>query len=184
MTEGDATGESRRSRGRELALACLCHVEGVAASERRAALELLLAEPPRGEAAGEDHFAALTDDPAVRRLAVDFVELVIERWDEIDAAIATTSKRWRPERMDRVDRNAIRLVTAELLHRPQTPRAVILAEAVRLAARYGGERSPTFVNGVARALADALRPLAERQEDTSDRGGGPARPSGKKEGTG
>jgi N utilization substance protein B len=144
--EGDATGERRESRGRELALACLCHVEGFAAPERAAALGLL---------------AALTSDAAVRRFAVDLVELVVAAWPEIDAAIADTSKRWRLERMDRVDRNAIRIVTAELLHRPQTPRAVILSEAVRLAARYGGERSPTFVNGVARALADALRPAVE-----------------------
>jgi transcription antitermination protein NusB len=172
--EGDATGESTRSRGRELALACLCHVEGFAAPERAAALGLLLAEPPRGDAAGEDHFAALTDDAAVRRFAVGLVELVVGAWPEIDAAIADTSKRWRLERMDRVDRNAIRIVTAELLHRPQTPRAVILSEAVRLAARYGGDRSPTFVNGVARALADALRPLAQQAEAPSDPEQGPS----------
>ena len=163
-TEGEAASERRESRGRELALACLCHVEGFAAPERRSALELLLAEPPRGDAAGEDHFAALAHDPAVRRFAVDLLEVVLDAWPDIDTAIASASQRWRPERMDRVDRNAIRIVAAELLHRPGTPRAVILSEAVRLAARYGGERSPTFVNGVARSLADALRP--EPQEGT------------------
>ena len=66
-TEGEASGERRESRGRELALACLCHVEGFAAPERRSALELLLAEPPRGDAAGEDHFATLAGDPAHQR---------------------------------------------------------------------------------------------------------------------
>lgn len=164
-SEGEAAGERRESRGRELALASLCHVEGFAPAERRGALELLLADPPRGDAAGEDHFAALAHDPAVRRYAVELVEVVLEAWEEIEGAIATTSTRWRPERMDRVDRNAIRIVAAELLRRPGTPRAVILAEAVRMAARYGGERSPTFVNGVARALADALRP--EGREGTA-----------------
>jgi N utilization substance protein B len=179
---GDVAGESTRKRGRELALSCLCHLEDFPPAERRGALGLLLAEPPHGDDVGEDHFAALASDPAVRSLAVELVELVIDAWPEVDAAIANTSKRWRLERMDRVDRNAIRIVAAELLHRPETPRAVILAEAVRLAARYGGERSPTFVNGLARALADALR--SSDKEDTSDREGGgpPSAPEGREDG--
>ena len=102
-SEGEAPGERRESRGRELALASLCHVEGFAPAERRGALEQLLADPPRGDAAGEDHFASLADDPAVRRFAVELVELVLDAWARIDAAIAATSTRWRPERMDRVD---------------------------------------------------------------------------------
>ena len=54
--------------------------------------------------------------------------------------------------------DALRLVGAEMLALPDTPRAVIVAEAVRLASRYGSERSAPFVNGVAEALAKRLRP--------------------------
>jgi N utilization substance protein B len=180
--DGDAAVESTRSRGRELALGCLSHLEDLPPDERRSALTLLLREPPTGDGTGEDHFAALAADASVCRFAVELVELVVEHWAGIDAAITDTSKRWRLERMDRVDRNTIRIVAAELQHRPRTPRAAILAEAVRLAARYGGDRSPTFVNGVARALADALRPPPK--EDTSDREGGgpPSAPQGRDDG--
>jgi N utilization substance protein B len=153
--------ESSRSRGRELALVALCHLDGVDPPARGDALTLLLEQPPRGDGRGEDHFAELAADPSIRTFAVELVELVIDNWADIDARISSTSTRWRLPRMDRVDRNTIRLAAAELLLRPRTPRAVILSEAVRLASRYGGERSPPFVNGVARALADALRPDAE-----------------------
>ena len=82
----------------------------------------------------------------------------LERGPEIDAAIEATSRSWRLARMDRVDRNLLRLVGVEMLAIEDTPRAVIVAEAVRLAARYGSDRSAPFVNGVAEALAKRLRP--------------------------
>jgi N utilization substance protein B len=86
-----------------------------------------------------------------------------ERAAEIDAAIEATSRSWRLARMDRVDRNVLRLVGAESLGLSETPRAVIVSEAVRLAARYGSERSAPFVNGVAQALAAKLRGEAREE---------------------
>jgi N utilization substance protein B len=63
--------------------------------------------------------------------------------------------------MDRVDRNVVRMATAELLLRTAVPRAAILSEAVRLAGRYGSDRSASFVNGLVEALAKRLRPGPE-----------------------
>jgi N utilization substance protein B len=54
--------------------------------------------------------------------------------------------------MAAVDRNVLRLAAYELLH-TDTPAAVVIDEAVELARRFGGERSPGFVNGVLDALA-------------------------------
>ena len=53
-----------------------------------------------------------------------------------------------------VDRNVLRLGTWELLHEAETPRAVILDEAVELAKRFGTEDSGAFVNGVLGRVAD------------------------------
>ena len=47
----------------------------------------------------------------------------------------------------------------------RTTPAVVLAESVRLARRYGSERSPGFVNGVAEALARRLRPAPAAEAD-------------------
>ncbi len=50
--------------------------------------------------------------------------------------------------MPPVDRNVLRLALWEVRHRPGTPVAVVIAEAVRLAKTYSTARSGGFVNGV------------------------------------
>ena len=69
--------------------------------------------------------------------------------------------------MDRVDRNVLRLAVAELLSSPDVPRNVIISEAVRLAGRYGSERSTAFVNGLVETLARTLRPGDTPSEEPS-----------------
>lgn len=143
-----------RARGRELSLLALCHLESYPQDERPAALELLWAHPPG--IAGEPP-RSLVDDTQVRAAAQALLSIVLARSAEIDAEIEATSVRWRLDRMDRIERNVLRLATAELLAELETPRGVVIAEAVRLAERYGGERSAPFVNGVAESLARRLR---------------------------
>jgi N utilization substance protein B len=144
-----------RSRGRDLALLTACHLESYAPQERAEAYPLLWDNPP-GEQ-GSELMGLLGREP-VRAFAADLVDLMVEHSTELDALIQQTSNKWRLDRMDRVDRNVLRLAAAELRHLPDTPRGVVLAEAVRLASRYGSERSAPFVNGLAEALAKELRP--------------------------
>lgn len=166
MTPMSSSNESRqpdaRGRGRELVLAALCHLEDVLPDERAAALQMLLASPPSGDEVGETRFAELARDRQARRFAEALLAIVLERWDTIDADITTASKRWRLERMDRVDRNALRIGAAELRARPDTPTGVILSEVVRLGSTYGNERSAGFVNGLTASLAAVLRPGESR----------------------
>lgn len=160
----DQTATNARGKGRELALGVLCHLESYEADERAGAIDVLWSNPPRGDAEGEDAFATLADDPAARRFATRLVKHVLDRWNQVDETIGATSRRWRLERMDRVDRNLIRLATAELLAEPKTPRGVVTSEAVRLASRYGSEKSVAFVNGLVGSLAERLRPEETRSE--------------------
>lgn len=54
--------------------------------------------------------------------------------------------------------NAILLLAAnELRNHPETPKAVILNEAIELAKEYGGEGAHTFINGVLDKTARDLR---------------------------
>jgi transcription antitermination factor NusB len=89
--------------------------------------------------------------------AAELAERVWEDRGELDQAIEATSDAWRVERMAPVDRNVIRLGLWELVNRPETPTAVILSEAVRLAKAYSTENSGRFVNGVLAALAGTVR---------------------------
>jgi transcription antitermination protein NusB len=153
-----AGGRGTRERGRELALGVLCHLESYPDDERAGAWRLVLDAPPRGDELGEDVFAELASDPGAYEFASDLVGRVEAARGELDDLISDASARWRLDRMDRVDRNILRIATAELVGGQDVPRNVVLAEAVRLAGRYGSDRSARFVNGVVDTLATRIRP--------------------------
>lgn len=86
--------------------------------------------------------------------AARLVAGVLAHVDELDRDIDAASEHWRVQRMPVVDRAILRLGLYELRYEPETPAAVVVAEAVRLAKTFSTERSGAFVNGVLAALAD------------------------------
>jgi N utilization substance protein B len=93
--------------------------------------------------------------PRVEERGHALAALVGGRRAEIDRRIEAAADRWRMERLGVVDRNILRLASAELLEGVTAPR-IVLDEAVRLAQWFGGERSPAFVNGVLDRIARDL----------------------------
>lgn len=94
------------------------------------------------------------DQPDTERLSGRATRLVTGVWENlgaIDEAIEAAATDWRLERMSAVDRNILRLGTYELGH-TDTPRAVVMDEAVELAKRYSTGKSGAFVNGVLAAV--------------------------------
>jgi len=99
-------------------------------------------------------------DPVTSGLSDRAAELVDGVWgglESLDVAIGSAAEGWRVERMAPVDRNIIRLGLWELRNRPDTPVAVIVSEAVRLAKAYSTGNSGRFVNGVLAGLVAAER---------------------------
>jgi N utilization substance protein B len=168
-------GPPGRARGRELALWMLSHLESAEPGSEREAVELFLREPPQLDPGDEflaphaEELGSLIGDRVARRWAARLVDAYVLGAQGIDEQIEAVSQRWRLARMDRVDRNLLRLCAIELRNE-STPRNVVVAEAVRLAARYGNERSPTFVNGLAEALARTLRDPTSADAGTADAG--------------
>lgn len=76
--------------------------------------------------------------------------------ETLDALIARVARAWRIERLAAIDRNILRLGAYELRHE-DTPTAVVLDEAIRMARRFGDAESPAFVNGVLDAIAHETR---------------------------
>ena len=74
----------------------------------------------------------------------------------IDALLTRNLDNWRLERLAVVDRNVLRLAVYEFLHEPETPRIVVIDEAIEVAKRFGGEDSGQFVNGILDALRKRL----------------------------
>jgi transcription antitermination protein NusB len=79
------------------------------------------------------------------------------RQRELDAIIAEAAPRFPISSMAIVDRNILRLALWELVTHTSAPTGAVVNEAVELARRYGGERTPGFVNGVLRTVAEKVR---------------------------
>jgi N utilization substance protein B len=101
-----------------------------------------------------DFWREFPGDAEGRPYAESLVLGVVAEREDLDGRISRASEHWRINRMTRVDRNVLRIATWELLQTPDTPRAVILDEAVELAKRFGTEDSGAFVNGVLGRIAD------------------------------
>lgn len=100
-------------------------------------------------------------DPDVRAFAERLVRGTLDHRDEIDRLIATKTEHWRLERMATVDRNILRLAVYEFLYEPETPRVVVINEALEIARRYSTYEATQFING----LLDAIRRTLEAEID-------------------
>jgi transcription antitermination protein NusB len=84
----------------------------------------------------------------VRGFADDLFRTATDRTADIDQLIEGHAEHWRMERMAAVDRNILRGAVAEFLGYPQTPRAVVINEAIEIARKFSSPESVQFINGV------------------------------------
>src|SRR6201981_3062546 len=84
----------------------------------------------------------------VRGFADDLFRTATDRTGDIDKLIEGHAEHWRMERMAAVDRNILRGAVAEFLGYPQTPRAVIINEAIEIARKFSSPESEQFINRV------------------------------------
>jgi len=87
----------------------------------------------------------------------EFIKGVVGERDALDLRLQELCDNWSWERLARVDRNLLRMGAFELKHRPDTPAAIAINEAVELAKIYGDAKSPKFVNGVLDAFRQGSR---------------------------
>jgi transcription antitermination protein NusB len=80
--------------------------------------------------------------------AQKLVHGTIDNLEKIDELIRTQADNWRLERMPAVDRNILRLAIYEMMYEKETPKLVVLDEAIELAKKFGSEQSGRFVNGL------------------------------------
>jgi N utilization substance protein B len=84
------------------------------------------------------------------------------------------------DRMAAVDRNLLRTGVAEFLGFPNTPRPVVINEALEIARRFSTPESVTFINGV---LDSAARELPEMKKQHAQPAGRKRSAPGKPEST-
>ena len=92
---------------------------------------------------------------ATRALAEQLARGTSEHVTASDPLIAEQAEHWRLSRMALLDRLILRLAVYELLH-TDTPRPVIINEAIELAKKFSTEDSARFINGVLDAIRKRL----------------------------
>lgn len=89
----------------------------------------------------------------------DFVRALVlgvsEHRDEYDTAIASRSEGWPLHRIGRIEVAIMRMALQEMT-RMDTPRSVVINEAVELAKMYVSQRAASFINGILGSLVTCL----------------------------
>lgn len=99
----------------------------------------------------------------VTRQALQKVFAVEDKKEEIDRHIANISESYAFERIQSVERNILRLGIFELLVDELIPPKVAIAEAMRLARKFGTPESASFVN----AMLDNLHKSSQGEKSDS-----------------
>ena len=94
----------------------------------------------------EDSMDVLPED--VRQEIFTRLQDLTEHLSEIDEIIDQNATDWKRERMAKVDLAIIRLAVYETTFDDNIPEGVAINEAVEIAKEFGGDSSPSFVNGV------------------------------------
>ena len=124
---------------------------GARRKARELALQMLYQRDLSGNAADAivETFEDLQKSKAnTREFAVRIFRGTLDHMADIDQMIVAQADNWRLERMAVVDRNIIRMSVYEFLHETDTPKLVIIDEAIEIAKKFGTQKSSQFINGI------------------------------------
>lgn len=80
---------------------------------------------------------------------------IVEKLGTIDAELNAAISGWKLNRIGKVDITILRLAAYEMKYDDSIPAKVSVNEAVELAKKYGGDSSPSFINGVLAKMIEA-----------------------------
>jgi N utilization substance protein B len=86
--------------------------------------------------------------PNTREFATRVFKGTVANMQTIDDMIQAQADNWRLSRMAVVDRNILRMSVYEFLHEDDTPKLVIIDEAIEIAKKFGTQKSSQFINGI------------------------------------
>lgn len=122
-----------RRKARELAFKVIFQVDQVNA-DPRTAFAYLLEENNLAESESEFSWS--------------LVESYLQNQPTIDKLISTYANDWSIDRMSSVDRNLMRVASAEILFLEGSQAAVAIDEAIEISKKYGEDNSAAFINAI------------------------------------
>lgn len=82
----------------------------------------------------------------------DYIEKLIksvyENIEMIDSKVEENLRKWKLNRLSKVDLSILRISTCEIMFFEDIPNKVAVNEGIELAKKYSAESSPSFINGV------------------------------------
>lgn len=92
------------------------------------------------------------EDTNLKDIDMDYLIRVLQgvekNKDLIDSKIQNYLKKWKIDRISKIDITILRICTYEFLYEDDIPKNVSINEAVELAKTYGEDKSANFINGV------------------------------------
>lgn len=103
-------------------------------------------------------------DAETREFAEDLFRVAVDEQQQIDEMIQKHAQHWKMERMAAVDRNVLRTGVAEFLRYRDTPRPVVINEALEIARKFSAPESVHFINGVLDSVGRELASSAPARQ--------------------
>ena len=88
--------------------------------------------------------------------AWELVEGVWRHCAELDVIIGRHSRKWRVDRMGRIEAALLRLAVFEMLYRSDVPAKVAINEALELGKQFGDQNACGFINGILDSVVHEL----------------------------
>lgn len=123
------------------------------------------------------YYAQLSDENDVyserpSRAQVGYIERVVSgvasRDEQLNEQIQKFSIGWDVSRISRLTRCVMQLAIFEILYMDDVPTGVAISEAVRIAKKYDGNDTGSFVNGILGAFARSLQVPAPAEEEATE----------------
>lgn len=95
-------------------------------------------------------------DGETRDFAEDLFNVAVDTAQGVDDLIQKHAQHWKMERMAAVDRNVLRTGVAEFLRYRDTPKPVVINEALEIARKFSAPESVHFINGVLDSVGKQL----------------------------
>ncbi len=149
-----------RANARELAVH-LIYAREFTQEEPQQVVSVRLDKEYYAQLSGENDVYAERPSRAQTAYIDTVVSGVANRVEELNAKIQQFSIGWDVSRISRLTRAVMQLAIFEILYVEDVPTGVAVSEAVRLAKKYDGNDTGSFVNGILGSFARSLTPAAE-----------------------
>jgi len=94
------------------------------------------------------HFDYFDIPQDLRQFIAELVVGTLTQVTTLDLLLEKYASNWKVARMSSVDRSLLRMSLYEMLKCEDSPRTVVIDEAIELAKQFGTLETPAFINGI------------------------------------